>query len=180
MKAFVDRPSEMAEIERVLLLQRQRARRKIFVLHGLGGFGETKLAVEFARRHRETFSSVFWLDGRSQFTPQMSIAKYAGRIPVGQFSDASRDYFKDSRGDLDAVLIEVNTWLAHPVNTDWLLILDNVNQDFNSNARNFRAYDVRQYFTGADYGSILITTRLDKLDQLGEAQQISKMYRAQS
>jgi len=91
---FVDRPSDTAELEQCLLPQsrsRLDHRRRIFVLYGLGGIGKTQLAADFARRHQATFSSVFWLDGRSEDQLRQSLAGYASRIPEGQIPDRSID-----------------------------------------------------------------------------------------
>jgi hypothetical protein len=177
---FVDRPAEIAELERALLPQRQNRRQKIYVLCGLGGIGKTQLAVEFARRYHRTFSSVFWLDGSSEDTLKQSIARCASRIPAGQIPNTSREYSRGSDHDLDAAVAEVISWLARPDNTDWLLVFDNVDRDYGQQTVDPLAYDVRQYFTGADHGSILITTRLAKLGQLGVLQQLNKVDRSQS
>jgi hypothetical protein len=104
---FVDRPSEMAELSRVLLLQNPTDRRKLLFLHGLGGIGKTQLAIEFARRHAAGFSSVFWLDGRTEDTLKQSIATAATRIPGGQILESSRIYAIGMSGDLDTVVKEV-------------------------------------------------------------------------
>jgi hypothetical protein len=174
VKTFVDRPTEMAELENALLPQRQNRRRKIFVLHGLGGIGKTQLTVEFTRRHHDKFSSVFWLDRSSEVSLKLSIARCAGRIPASQISDMSRAYSTSSKGNLDEVVTEVMVWLAQPDNTDWLVVFDNVDRDYGSHTSDPMAYDVRQYFPGADHGSILITTRLVRLEQFGGSQQVSK------
>ena len=42
------------------------------------------------------------------------------------------------------------------------------------------AYDVRRYFSSADHGSVLITTRLARLEQLGDSQLVSKVNRDQA
>jgi hypothetical protein len=174
----------MAELERALLPQRQNMRpnmrQKIFVLHGLGGIGKTQLAVEFTRRHHRKFSSVFWLDGSSEVSLKLSITKCAGRIPASQISDASRTYSTSSEGSLEEVVAEVMGWLAQPDNTDWLVVFDNVDRDYSPHTTDRLAYDVRQYFSGADHGSVLITTRLAKLEQLGMSQQVGKVDRAQA
>lgn len=130
MKAFVERPSEMAELERALLPQRQNTRQKIFVLYGLGGIGKTQLAVEFTRRHHRKPSPVFWLDGSSEVSLKLSIARCASRIPAGQISDASRTYSMSSAGNIDEVVREVMGWLAQPDNTEWLVVFDNVDRDY--------------------------------------------------
>jgi hypothetical protein len=119
-RQFVSRPAEIAELERVLLPrpgQGQCRRKKTHVLRGLGGIGKTQLAVEFARRHHRRFSSVFWLDGRSEDILKRSIARCASRIPQGQIPETSRGYAGDSNVDVDAVVKDVMTWLARPDNT---------------------------------------------------------------
>jgi hypothetical protein len=179
VNTFVDRPSEMAELEGVLLPQRE-TRQKVFVLYGLGGIGKTQLAVEFARRHHRKFSSVFWLNGGSEDKLKLSIARCASRIPVGHISDTSREYSTGASGDVDVVVAAVAAWLAQPDNTDWLVVFDNVDRDFESEAPDPLAYDVRKYFPGADHGSILITTRLARLEHLGMSQQLKKMNRKQA
>jgi hypothetical protein len=37
------------------------------------------------------------------------------------------------------------------------------------------AYDVRQYFPANNHGSVVITTRLARLEQLGDAQRLEKV-----
>jgi hypothetical protein len=173
---FVDRPAEIAEIERALLPRHlQNGRRRIHVLRGLGGMGKTQLAVEFARRHHRRFSSVFWLDGRSEDILKRSIASCAGRIPQGQISEASREYASDSNADVAVVVKDVMAWLARPDNTTWLLIFDNVDREYTARGGDPDAYDVRRYFSRTDHGSVLVTTRLARLEQLGESQQLGKV-----
>jgi len=181
VRQFVDRPAEMAQLENILLpKQRQSERQKIHVLRGLGGMGKTQLAVEFARRHHRRFSAVFWLDGRSEDTLKRSIASCAGRILHSQIPETSRAYAGDSSSDVDAVVKDVMGWLAQPDNTAWLLIFDNVDREYSSQSGDINAYDVRQYFSGADHGSVLITTRLARLEQLGEPQQLSRVDEEQA
>jgi hypothetical protein len=176
----VDRPAEIAELERVLLPQRQNDRQKIFVLRGLGGIGKTQLAVEFTRRHHQKFSSVFWLDGSSADSVRRSIASCSGRIAQGQISDISRAYSAGGDGDIKAVIAEVMGWLAQPDNTDWLVVFDNVDREYNSHNSDPGSYDVGQYFSGADHGSILITTRLARLEQLGDSRRVNKVDQFQA
>ena len=182
-RQFVDRPAEMAELERVLLPrpgQDQCQRQKIHVLRGLGGMGKTQLAVEFARRHHRHFSSVFWLDGRSEDILKRSIASCAGRIPSGQIPETSRQYAADASADIDAVVKDVMAWLARPDNTAWLLIFDNVDREYTEQGGDPDAYDVRRYFSRTDHGSVLVTTRLARLEQLGDSQQLGKVDEAQA
>jgi hypothetical protein len=190
-RQYVDRPAEMAELKRVLMPQRgENKRQNIHVLYGLGGMGKTQLAVEFARQHHRRFSSVFWLDGRSKDVLMRSIASHASKIPPGQISEISRTYAGDSGTDVNAVVKDVMAWLARPDNTDWLLIFDNVDrayeqQDGDPDAYEQQdgdpdAYDVTRYLSGADHGSVLVTTRLARLEQLGESWQLGKVSKKQA
>ncbi|PSN58604.1 hypothetical protein BS50DRAFT_614817 [Corynespora cassiicola Philippines] len=181
VRQFVDRPAEMAELERVLLPRRgQNQRQSVHILRGLGGIGKTQLAVEFARRHQRRFSSVFWLDGRSEDSIKRSLASCASRIPQGQIAEVSRAYAADGGTDVDAVVRDVMAWLAQPDNTSWLLVIDNVDREYSAQGTDAEAYDVRRYLSGADHGSVLITTRLARLEQLGEAQQVGKVGSGQA
>jgi tetratricopeptide (TPR) repeat protein len=178
---FVGRPAQMEKIEHALLPRhRQNGRQKIYVLRGLGGIGKTQLAVEFARQHHRQFSAVFWLDGRSEDSLKRSIASCASKIPQGQIAETSRTYAADGSVDPDAVVRDVLGWLARPDNTAWLLIFDNVDREYSQNSSDADAYDVKRYLSGADHGSVLITTRLARLEQLGESQELGKVDEAQA
>lgn len=170
----------MAELERVLLPQRQHSRRKLFVLHGLGGIGKTQLSVEFARKHHRKFGSVFWLDGRTEDSLKQSVASCASRIPEGQIAESSRAYAVTSTGDVDAVVREVMSWLSRPDNRDWLVIFDNVDRESGVDNADPDAYDITRYLPGADHGSVLITTRLASLEQLGNSQKLGRFSREQT
>lgn len=171
----------MAQLEQALVPRlRQTQRQKIHVLRGLGGIGKTQLAVEFARRHHRRFSAVFWLDGRSKDTVKRSIASCAERIPQGQTPETSRGYAGDSSADVDVVVRDVLGWLARSNNTAWLLIFDNIDREYSKNSSDAEAYDIKCYLSGADHGSILITTRLARLEQLGESQELGKVDKTQA
>ena len=176
---FVDRPSDIVELERALLPQQHNRRRKIFVLYGLGGIGKTQLAVDFARRHHLRFSSIFWLDGRSEDSLKQSIANCAARIPEGQISEKSRNYILNGEGSIDVVVTEVMDWLRRPNNTDWLLIFDNVDRDYQQQNPEPGAYNISLYLP-SDHGSILITTRLSQLAQLGDSRRLNKVDKSQA
>lgn len=171
----------MAELERVLMPQLEQSYgQKTHVLYGLGGMGKTQLAVEFARRHHLQFSSVFWLDGRSEEILKRSIASCANKIPEGQIPKTSQAYVADGSANVDMVVRDVMAWLARPDNTAWLLIFDNVDREYKAQGGDPDEYDVKHYFSGADHGSVLITTRLARLEQLGESQQLGKVDNEQS
>ncbi|KAI7770703.1 hypothetical protein LZL87_004490 [Fusarium oxysporum] len=177
---FVARPSDTAELERCLLPKRPHSRqtgRQIFVLFGLGGVGKTQLSIDFARRHQATFSSVFWLDGRSEDQLKRSIAGCIARIPKDQVPQTSRRWTEShahSEDELDDAVANVIKWLEQPNNREWLLIFDNVDKDWIGQESGTSAYDPRRYLPG-DHGSVLITTRLSRLAQLGESRKLGQV-----
>lgn len=157
---FVARDTEMDELKKELIpASKNEIRRKVFVLHGLGGIGKTQLAVEFARKYQTSFSAIFWIDGSTKEKLQQSIADLANRLPQDQISAKTRVCLRERKFNVDEVVDEVLQWLSQPLNSKWLLIFDNVDQEF-------PAFDVK-YFPEADQGSILVTTRLASLRRLG-------------
>ena len=163
---FVGRNEEMTRITQALLpTSTDTMHRKIFVIHGLGGIGKTQLSVEFTRTYQTCFSAALWIDGSSKERLRRSIADLAERLPQHQFSEESRTYLRNGGTDVDEVVKDVLRWLSQSSNDQWLLIFDNVDREFPS--EDLEAFDVRDYFPIADQGSILITSRLASLSQLG-------------
>jgi hypothetical protein len=177
---FSDRPKDTAKLERALLPRKQERRRRILVIHGMGGAGKTQLAVDFARRHQRSFSSALWIDGSSESSLKQSLAACASRIPVGQVSESSRTYTSDQGGDLDAVVKDVLRWFSIPDNSNWMLIVDNVDRDYRRRDKDPEAYDVEKYLPETDHGSILITSRLPHLGQLGVGLEVNKVNKEEA
>lgn len=128
--------------------------------------GKTQLAVAFARDHRKAFSAVFWLDGRSEDQLKQSLVNCARRLPQDQIPERSRGVsFNDNVKEVETVVEDVLDWFARDDNTEWLLIFDNVDKNHLTNEKG--SYDVGKYLP-SDHGSVIVTTRLESLDQLGE------------
>jgi hypothetical protein len=172
---FADRPQDREALERALLPQNLDKRRRILVVHALGGMGKTQLAADFARRNQNSFTSMFWLDGSSKGSLKQSIATCASRIPVGQIAETSRGYASGQGSDIDVVVKDVLGWLSIPDNGEWLVVVDNVDRDYRRREEDAEAYDINEYLPEADHGSVLITTRLPHLGQLGERWEVKKV-----
>jgi hypothetical protein len=164
---FVPRPAELKDIERCLLETAVPNRRKVFVLHGLGGIGKTQLALEFARTHKKDFTATFWLHGATLDSLKLSLAEAASLVRKG--SEGNERVISDDGGDrVDVLSQEALDWLSQEDNHRWLLIYDNCDTLSGEES----GYDLLSMFPTADHGSIIITTRRNQLSSLGDSQKM--------
>jgi nucleoside phosphorylase len=149
---FVARDSEIAQIEKGLLLDTKHERRRIFALYGLGGIGKTQLALEFARKHQKKYSAVFWVSGKTQLSLKLGLAAIANQLPQ---EGVAQCLPRIPQGDdkLDVVVREILDWFNLVGNDNWLLIFDNVDWPGEEYG------EIKSFIPGADHGSIIITTR---------------------
>jgi hypothetical protein len=66
-------------------------------------------------------------------------------------------------------------WLALQGNSRWLMIFDNIDQYSPVTDPIGDTYDTGEFFPVADHGSILITSRLQNVTELGKSFPVSKM-----
>ena len=168
---FVDREAEMEQMERSLLPSSAPKGRKIHVLYGLGGIGKTQLAIAYARKHQEVYSAILWVNGNTKDTLLQSLAAfatYAGidGIPEPAVKVTGHDHEATEKADV------VLGWLALERNHRWLVVFDNVDRDYRTEVEDSQAYDIESFLPTTDHGSILITTRLPRLGEYGEATQV--------
>ncbi|CAG7983436.1 unnamed protein product, partial [Penicillium nalgiovense] len=136
---------------------------KVAILYGLGGIGKTQLAARFARDHKHDFTAIFWLGGKDRGTLLQSLSSIMPRLP-GQPQDT--EAMDDEEAEQRAR--QVLRWLAIKGNSRWLIVFDNIDQYSPINSAVGDAYDIKKFFPTADHGSILITSRLQGLTELGK------------
>jgi hypothetical protein len=73
------------------------------------------------------------------------------------------------RLDADVIVRGVLRWLSLPSNKHWLLIVDNIDRDWNAKEHDSLAFNPREYLPQADHGSILVTSRLAEMEDGFEA-----------
>lgn len=140
---FVGRIAEIEAIDNILQSDDACAEPKRVVLGGIGGVGKTQLAIAYARRHKQTYASVIWLNATSKSTLSASIRSISSAIVVAEDLEKLND---------EQVLARFRGWLSHPENTTWLLIFDNYDDP--------DLYDLDDFCPSIGRGSIIITTRL--------------------
>ncbi|KAJ6050923.1 protein kinase subdomain-containing protein [Penicillium canescens] len=144
--------------------------RKVAILHGLGGIGKTQLAIRFARDHKNNFTAIFWLSGKDRGTLLQSLSSIFPRLPgQSQNTNTINDEEMEQRAR------NVLQWLALEGNSRWLIILDNIDQYSPVNSAAGDSYNIRAFFPATDHGSILITSRLQRLTELGKSFYIGRL-----
>ena len=171
VKEFVGRKDELLRIKEAF--QGNGSHRKVVLLHGLGGIGKTQLAVASLKEHRDIYSAIFWLNGKTEDTLKQSFASMARRLYIeSPFSALLRLAAEEK--DANQVVVFIKQWLSIKGNTQWILVFDNVDNPKLPGISDPQAYDIRLYFPEAHQGSILITTRSSRLE-IGEVISVKKL-----
>ncbi|KAL2832185.1 hypothetical protein BDW59DRAFT_181471 [Aspergillus cavernicola] len=144
--------------------------RRIAVLYGLGGIGKTQLAIYFARKHKSDFTAIFWLSSKDRSALVLSLSSCLPWI-LGQPVNINATKEEEAEKRASQVL----QWLARPGNTGWLIIFDNIDQYSPLQNDNIHGYDICEFFPKADHGSIMITSRLQRLTELGKSFPVQKL-----
>ncbi len=161
MDKFVGRNTEITRLAQLMIpSSTDNTNRKVCVVHGIGGVGKSQLAVEFARKHQESFSAIFWIAGSTEEKLRRSIAALAQKLPQHEIPEKAISFSKEAGKDFDATIEGVLKWFSQPLNDKWLLIFDNVDREYSAQSEDPEAFDIKEYMPEADQGSIIITSRL--------------------
>lgn len=108
MDKFVGRDIELARlVELMIPYSTKNMHRKMCLLHGIGGVGKSQLAAEFARKHQNNFSAIFWIAGSTSEKLRRSIAAVAQRLPQHQIPDRARSLSNDTAKSFDSTTRDV-------------------------------------------------------------------------
>lgn len=188
---FVGREGELTKMQAALRGAVQH--RRVVVLHGSKGQGKTRLAMEYAQRHREDYSAIVWIDARDELTINQSFARLAIWI-INYDQSASRVSDAVQSKDQDQIVTAVKKWFDEPANNSWLIIYDNhwhadpsivgtnaantyslilkesISRTFSKVPKRVairRSYDIRKYIPESNHGAVIVASMLF-LDQLGD------------
>jgi hypothetical protein len=152
---FVAREKELSKMHELL---QDHSRRSCVILHGLGGIGKNQLAITYARRHKEKYTAIFWLNANDEHSLKLSFRDVAQQI-LEDYPEATALASVDLEGDLDGVVNAVKAWLSISKNTRWLMIYDNFDNPKVSGNLNSSTVDLRRFLPRCDHGLVIITTR---------------------
>ncbi|CRK48035.1 hypothetical protein BN1723_016830 [Verticillium longisporum] len=154
----VDRPTLMQRLEDQYKGSRQR-----IALVGMGGFGKSQIAIEFAYRVRETISdaatSVFWVHVSTRARIEESYRFLADLLEIPRRHEPGVN-----------ILTLVRDWLTGPKPGKWLMILDNADDvdvffatDTTQSTSSASSHETHEplaaYLPKTGDGKILVTTR---------------------
>jgi hypothetical protein len=148
--------------------------RQTAILYGLGGIGKTQLSIAYAKRHKDSYSAIFWLNIKDKDSLKQSFAKVARQI-LREHPSASRLSNVDTNKNLDEVVDAVKAWLSLPNNTRWLIIYDNYDNPKLPGNTDPAAVDIRKFLPESYQESIIITTRSSQV-RFGHPIQIRKLW----
>jgi tetratricopeptide (TPR) repeat protein len=108
----------------------------LLVLSGMGGIGKTQTALEYAYLYKDDYHTVLWAKADSPEVLNTDFASFAGLLNLPGEREQDQKYAVDA----------VKRWLE--LHTNWLLILDNV-EDLDM---------INDYLPPAPQGHILVTS----------------------
>lgn len=167
---FVAREEELAEMHGTLSGDGSR---RTVVLHGLGGIGKTQLAVTYAKRHKDNYSAIFWLNIKDEDSVKQSFVKAARQI-LREHPSASQLSSVAMKEESDEMIDAVKAWLSLPNNTRWLMIYDNYDNPKLPGNTDPAAVNIRKFLPESYQGSIIITTRSSQV-KIGHPIRVGKL-----
>ncbi len=127
---------EILERLRHALTANAQAGSTMLVLSGMGGIGKTQTALEYAYLYKNDYHTILWAKADSPEILNTDFASFAGLLNLPGEREQDQKYAVDA----------VKRWLE--VHTNWLLILDNV-EDLDM---------INDYLPPAPQGHILVTS----------------------
>lgn len=135
--------------------------------------GKTQLALAYAKRYKDSYSAIFWLNAKDENSIIGDFLKMA-RVIQRDHNSVAIPSTGGTEDAIKATIDAVKDWLSRRNNTRWLLIFDNYDTPFLPGSEDPAAIDIRKYLPDVQQGCILITTRSSRV-QIGTLINIKKL-----
>ena len=150
---IVERKNDLEQVEKRLQDDGTISHGKIITLHGLGGVGKTQIAIQYALRHRDMYTSILWLDATSAASLQQSLAQVINSV---------KELSGDAKGDtqMEELVRQARIWLSKETNKDWLLLADNYGgMPSPSDPDDSSTFDLLKFLPQRMHGNVIVTCR---------------------
>ena len=131
------------------------------------------MAITYAKRHRDDYSALLWLNVNDETSTRSSFIQIAKQI-IREYPNAPQLASIDIEQDHDEAIKGVKSWLSRPMNTRWLMICDNYDNPKVPGNTDPAALELRRYLPEAHQGSVIVTTRSSEV-KLGHCMRIQKL-----
>ena len=150
---FTGRDELLKDLHNLLCQNRAAVLTQSFALSGMGGIGKTQTAIEYAYRHTQHYSALFWIDAE---TSERMLESYTS---IASLLSLSTQY----EADQQKIVASVIRWLIS--HRDWLLIIDNLEE---------RTL-IQPILPALHSGSLLLTTRMQALGTIAQPLAMERM-----
>src|SRR2546421_3363628 len=150
---FTGREAVLQRLHQVLHSQAVAALTQAQAISGLGGIGKTQTALEYAYRYRDEYQAILWARADTRQGLLADVVAIAALLQVPAADD----------GDQQRCAEAVKGWLKEQ--TDWLLILDNI-EDLGL---------LDEVLPPVGQGHLLLTTRAQATGTLAQCIELGQM-----
>lgn len=146
----------------------------ILVLSGMGGMGKSQMAREYAKKHQNEYTAIFWVNAKSESSLKSDFAGIARRLGL---EEEDTGLLRTADQSIATAISVARKWFDEDHNTNWLVVFDSMDsqtpsdahdEDTGQTTQNEDIFDLGGYIPSACHGSVLVTSRLSCLArQLG-------------
>jgi hypothetical protein len=156
---FMGRAEPMEQLKKTFITNSNRRATTFVALHGLGGVGKTRLAIEYGWQHDEEYTALFLVPARTPELLNSDLAELVGPLIL----DLPEKNTQNNEEKINAAL----SWFDR--NPRWLLILDNIDDAAAAAATQallprLRGGDVLITSRVTNFGAEITKLELDVLD----------------
>ena len=139
----------------MISLQHDETGLKAVVLWGLGGFGKTRIALEYLKTYQRNYSAILWINAATFESAEDSFSQVASVLRSRQVLQPNPP-IAGNRANLRLV----QRWLTSSKNTKWLVVVDSLDD--------LESFDCRDLIPQCNHGNIIVTSTLSyTMDVLG-------------